>query len=812
MHPVDSPLDPLQHLDLVRGCGEGGLGPAPHALSVPVHAEPGGPGQGTLTVFGAGGQTLVETAFDGHATVLVHAAQGGLRLVLDLGDGLHLAARLEDYRSGTAVVLSPISTLVDAYLATQPGMALVRAQARVLESLGLPPDLPVGTLGFSLDRDRFDADHFHQAARGAGGTQALTRQVADGIDATVSVQRFGRNAAGLLGADKSPDATIKDLVDGLSGNFKDWAGGKVKGWLMRVSGINSFLNELGLGEGEDTTAKQLQAITAEIKRLSEAIGRVPRSTAYITRLTALEALKAFVQDKTDLLASAAGDAPPTADQLQEQFVKSVNESLVLTQLHDNQVGSGADAKGLIRLLLDDHPKFYSGRTGTAYDDLLFNAFNQARALQAQALNLKVEAAHAGDPPQLDKAERHLDEYHIHLKRQRLMYPNGLKPFADGSILDRDTGLMWKPEMFEYDGLEGLMADPASAGNPWRLPSITELQSLIPPDAVRHRLPSGEQSAATPQVMRYFGFKPQSYQQDGTTRYRHFADLGQAGSRPYKILGPGYIVTRNVYKRRDRQWGQSDYELRTLVMNLYNGDEENIRIKFCRGDGRCYTQYGSSQPPVPWTMPVLYVRTPPVPVEFKVEFYEGFKSTADTAQGWALVRYSDSGDWKDVTQDAIWSVEGEHASDVHVSNHEGTSGLVQLRSQERTPRAYTIKAELPWYLSDQPGQSGRLEGKAILYGNQSAPVPVLKRLLLSPATKITKQSPFSYDLSIRGVLSSGAAIDKDMAVWSCNPSDSGVQISPSGRVTVSQAPTSKKQIQIKATIGGAEGFAYLVLLP
>ncbi|GKT00198.1 hypothetical protein AVKW3434_12435 [Acidovorax sp. SUPP3434] len=52
----------------------------------------------------------------------------------------------------------------------------------------------------------------------------------------------------------------------------------------------------------------------------------------------------------------------------------------------------------------------------------------------------------------------------------------------------------------------------------------------------------------------------------------------------------------------------------------------------------------------------------------------------------------------------------------------------------------------------------------------------------------------------------------MAVWSCNPSDSGVQISPSGHVTVSQAPTSKKQIQIKATIGGAEGFAYLVLLP
>lgn len=490
----------------------------------------------------------------------------------------------------------------------------------------------------------------------------------------------------------------------------------------------------------------------------------------------------------------------------------MNESLVLTQLHDNQVGSGADAKGLIRLLLDDHPKFYSGRAGTAYDDLLFNAFNQARALQAQALNLKVEAAHAGDPPQLDKAERHLDEYHIHLKRQRLMYPNGLKPFADGSILDRDTGLMWKPEMFEYDGLEGLMADPASAGNPWRLPSITELQSLIPPNAVRHRLPSGEQSAATPQVMRYFGFKPQSYQQDGTTRYRHFADLGQAGSRPYKILGPGYIVTRNAYKRRDRHWGQSDYELRTLVMNLYNGDEENIRIKFCRGDGKCYTEYGSSQPPVPWTMPVLYVRTPPVPVEFKVEFYEGFKSTADTAQGWALVRYSDSGEWKDVTQYAIWSVEGDNASDVHVSNHEGTSGLVQLRSQERTPRAYTIKAELPWYLSDQPGQWGRLEGKAILYGNQSAPVPVLKRLLLSPATKITKQYPFSYDLSIRGVLSSGAAIDKDMAVWSCNPSDSGVQISPSGRVTVSQAPTSKKQIQIKATIGGAEGFAYLVLLP
>ncbi|CAM3483554.1 DUF1566 domain-containing protein [Paracidovorax anthurii] len=811
MEPVDSPFDPLMHLDLARSCGEGGLGPAPHALEVSVYAESTGPRQGTLTVFSASGETLAQTAFDSSITVSVHAAETDLRLVLEMEAGLYLAARVAGYRSGTAVVLSPLSTLVDAYAGAHPGMDLAQAQARVLESLALPPDVPVGTPGCSLDRDLFDNERFYRAAGDAGGMAALAGQVAGAVNEG-RVQGFGQGTAGLLGAGKSTEAIVKDLVDGLAGNFKDWAGGQVKGWLMQVSGLNSFLRELGLGEGEDSTAKQLQALTAEIQRLSDAIDKVPRSTAYIVCLTALETLKAFVKTKTELLQDAAGDAPPSAEQLQEQFVKNVNESLVLTQLHDNQVGSGSDAKGLIRLLLDDHPKFYAGRADTAYDEILFNAFNQARVLQVQALNLKIEAAHADNPPQLAAAERCLDDYHIQIKRQRLMYPNGLKPFADGAILDRATGLMWKPGMFEYDGYEALLADPASAGNPWRLPTIEELRSLMPPDAARARLLSDDRSAAAPAIMRHFGFLPLTVQKDGATQYRHFADLGPAGSRDRKILGPGYIVTSNAYKRRDRNWGMHDYELRTLVMNLYNGDEENIRIKFCRGNGQCYTQYGSNVPPVPWTMPVLYVRRPPVPIQFKVEFYEGFKSTSDTAQGRALALYSDSDRWKDVTEDAIWSVVGDNASDVHVSNSDGTSGLVQLRSKERTPRAYTIKAELPWYLSDQPGQSGRLDGTAVLYGNQSAPAPVLKRLLLSPAKKVTKQYPSVYDLHIRGVLSSGAAVDQDEAAWSWTSNDPSVQISSSGRVTVSKAPASKKQIQIKAKSGDAEGFAYLVLLP
>ncbi|WCM89779.1 hypothetical protein [Acidovorax sp. NCPPB 3576] len=810
MHPVDSPLDPSQYLDLTRSCGEGGVGPAPHALEVSVYTELAGPRQGTLTVFGASGKTLAQTAFDGNATVSVDTAETDLRLELEVDRGLSLAARVEGYRSGTAVVLSPLSTLVDAYLGTHPGMALAQGQSRVLDSLGLPAGVPIGTLGFSLDRELFDADRFYQAVAAEGGVAALVQRMGGSANAGGPLH-FGHGKAVVPGAAKSADAAIKELVDGLVGNVTDWAGGKVKGWLMQVCGLNSLMNELGLGEGEDTTAKQLEALTVEIKRLGDEIKKVPRSTAYINRLTALEVLAAFIDEKNKVLVTASGEAPPSNEQLQETFVKPVIDSLILNNLHDNQVGSGADAKGLIRLLLDDHPKFYSGRAGVAYDDILFNAFNQARARQAQALNLKIEAAHAGNPPFLAMAERLLDDYHVNIKRQRLMYPNGLKPFADGSILDRDTGLMWKSEMFEYDGYQALMDDPSSAGLPWRLPDITELQSLLPGAAVRARLPADAVSAAAPQVMRHFGFKPLTVQQDGTTQYRHFADLGQ-GSRPYKIFGPGYIVTRNAYKRRDRTWGEWDYELRTLVMNLYNGDEENIRIKFCRGDGKCYTQYGSSQPPVPWTMPVLYVRKPPVPVAFKVEFYAGFKSDADTAQGRALAKYSDSDEWKDVTQDAIWSVVGSNASDVHVSNNDGTSGRVQLRSKERTERAYTIKAELPWYLSDQPGQSGWLEGQAVLYGNQSAPLPVLKRVLLSPANQVTKQYPFSYDLTLRGVMSSGATEAPDTAVWSWTSDDPNVQISPSGRVEVLKRPPSKKQIQIKAKIGAAEGFAYLVLMP
>ncbi|MDA8519931.1 hypothetical protein [Acidovorax sp. NCPPB 4044] len=809
MQSVDRPIDPLMHLDLVRSCGEGGLGPAPHALEVTVHADPAGPGQGVLTVFGASGEALVQTAFDGSATVSVHAADTDLRLVLEMEHGLYLAARVAGYRSGTAVVLSPLSTLVDAYAGNHPGIGLAQAQARVLESLALPPDLPVGTLGCSVDRTLFDAERFHQAADGAGGVKTLAQQLAGAANGGRATA-FGLGAARPLGAGKSTEAAIKELVDGLAGNFQDWAGGKVKGWLINVSGLNTFLGELGLGEGEDTTAQQLRALTAEIQRLSEAVKALPRSTAYLARLTALETLRAFVQARTESLQDAAGDAPLTADQLYSEFVKPVNDSLVLSELHNNQVGTGADAKGLIRLLLDDHPKFYSGHADAAYDSILFNAFHQASALQAQALNLKIEAAHASNPPQIDAAERHLDQYHVQIKRQRLMYPNGLKPFADGGVLDRDTGLLWRSDMFEYDGLERLMADPSSAGNPWRLPTIAELQSLMPSGTVRARLPSDDRSSPPPAIMRHFGFRPLTTEVAGVTQYRHFADLGPAGSKPYKILGPGYIVTSNAYKRRDHNWGMVDYELRTLVMNLYNGDEESIRIKFCRG-GQCTMQYGSSLPPQPWTMPVLYVRAPPVPVQLKVEFQQGFQSTSDTAQGRAWVKYSDSDHWKDVTRDVIWSAVGNN-SEVHVSNGDDTSGLVQLRSKERTPQAYTIKAEFPWYLSDRPGQSGLLEGTAVVRGNQDAPAPTLKRLLLSPAKKTTKQYPFSYELNLRGVMASGAVIDQDTAEWSCTPNNAGVQISASGLVTVSKAPTSKTPVQIKARIGKAEGFAYFVLFP
>ncbi|SFD39551.1 DUF1566 domain-containing protein [Paracidovorax konjaci] len=811
MEPVDSPIDPVVHLDLVRSCGEGGLGPAPHGLEVSVHADAAGPGQGMLTVFSASGETLAQTAFDRSITVSVHAAENDLRLVLEMEGGRCLAARVADYRSGTAVVLSPLSTLVDAYAANHPGIGLAQAQAQVLESLALPPDLPVGTLGCSVDRNLFDTERFYQAVDVAGGVDSLARQMAEAVPGARAKDGV-LGTASLPGAGKSTEAAIKELVDGLAGNFQGWAGGKIKGWLINLSGINGFMSELGLSEGENTTAKQLEALTAEIQRLSEAIKSLPRSQAYLARLTALETLRAAVKAKTETLQDAAGDAPLSAKQLYEEFVKPVNDSLMLTELHNNQVGSGADAKGLIRLLLDDHHKFYSGHADTAYDSILFNAFNQASALQAQALNLKIEAAHASNPPQIDAAERYLDQYHVQIKRQRLMYPNGLKPFADGSILDRDTGLLWRSDMFEYDGLERLMADPASAGNPWRLPTIEELQSLKPPASVTARLPSSESSSPPPAIMRHFGFSPVAVQDKGTKQYRHFADLGPAGSRPYKILGPGYIVSSNAYKRRDRNWGMHDYELRTLVMNLYNNDQESIRIKFCRGDGRCTTQYGVNQPPQPWTMPVLYVRSPAVPAEFKVEFYEGFKPTADTAQGWAWVRYSDSTHWKDVTQDVIWSVVGDNLLDVHVSNGDGTSGLVQLRSKERKPRAYTIKAEFPWYLSDRPGQSGQLEATAVLYGNQDAPLPVLKRLLLSPATKDTKKYPFSYSLHIRGVMNSGAVVDQETAAWSCVPAEAGVEISGAGMVTVTRSPASTTAVRITARIGGAEGSAYLVLLP
>lgn len=773
--------------------------PAPHSddctadaavVNIGVFADPSGQTSGMLTVYDMQGRRLAHTEFSSNVLIPVSPAVTHFRLRLDLPDGAlfpgslstgnFLSAAVFDHQDGQYVALSPLTTLVDAYMQAHPGVAQPLALGKVLACLGLPDTFQVNGFMFDTAHELFDSRLFYAAADAAGGTAALANLVIANIEKGLG-HSFGQPSPRLL----ESAAQGSSMVDDLTSSLTSWAGGKVKGWLLEATGVDSLLKELGLFD-DDKAAKQMAAITEAINALAEQVKELPDAVAYNNRLVDLEKLRAVMEEWNTFLITNTQSTPAEPEDL-EKWSAKVLSSTILTDLHNTEIGSGDKAKGLIGLLAKETPQFYDGRPETPHIKPLFTQFNAHRQVQELALHYKIEATHARAAPNLAAAELMIDTHHIHIKQQRQAYPAALSTM--NGVLDRRTGLIWARQMIVIDGYTNIARILLQTA--YRLPTIAELQSVIPTAQARATL-SIDASKVPPEIMHLFGFEPDRYA-DGS--YKHFADMKEKGSQ--HLEGWVFSSENSVYKDRDkeREYGS------VRALNLYDGRVSRFDFNVPGGwDRTSRNQF-----------PLMLVRKDPGPNPLYAELSH-YDPKNRTAQMKAILNFGD-GQRLDATKEVIWKITGSSPETAHISNGPTDSGKIQFRTPEKPAEAWTVTAELNYWGSDLPNQSYKLQDTVKVLETGERVHPRTAAILLTPAQQKANRYPFSYDLKVYRTEDTGRVVagnEYSALQWSCN--DPSVVISKSGRVTVAQAPAKKKEIQIKVRVGQVEGVAYLILAP
>jgi hypothetical protein len=569
------------------------------------------------------------------------------------------------------------------------------------------------------------------------------------------------------------------MVDDLTNGLTSWAGAKVKGWLMEATGINSLLKELGLFD-DDKASKQLAEVTAAINALADQVKALPDAVVYGERLMDLEKLRAVLQEWELFLTTNTASTPAEAEDL-AKWSAEVLASPILTSLHNAEMGSGSQAKGLISLLAQELPKYYDGRPDTPYTARFFTQFEAHRQVQELALNYKIEATHARAAPNLAAAELMIDTHHMHIKQQRQAYPAALS--AMDGVLDRSTGLIWARQMIVVDGYTNIAA--MLRNSAYRLPTMAELQSVMPTAQARAAL-SIEASKYPPQFMHLFGFEPDRYP-NGT--FKDFADLQEKGSQ----WPVGYALSSESFA--DKRWG------RAKAINLYDGSTKNVEFNVPGGITRTtHTR-----------VPLLLVRKDlgANPLYVYLSHYD---ENTRTAQMRAILNFGDGRSW-DATKDVIWKITGSTPETAHISNGPSDSGKIRFRTTDKPTVPWTVTGEFSYWGSELPGQSYVFKETVSLQEAGGPTYPRTASIVLAPAHQKASRYPFHYDLKVYRTENTGRVVagnDYTALAWSC--SDPSVAIDRSGRVTVAKAPAARKEIQIKVRVGQVEGVAYLVLMP
>jgi hypothetical protein len=707
-------------------------------------------------------------------------------------------------------------------MSAHPEITLEAAQVKVIKFFELPTTTTINQFT-PLGKDIFDDAMFYQAAKAAGGISALCGQYVREIDAG-QTRRMSRTTLQVSGID-----ALSFIGKNIASGAGAWFVQKTAGWALESMGLSSLI---GLVDSNAAIANELNAIGAQLTQISEALAKIPNKILQDARRLKVESIMNIMEAPLHLLNQALTTSSALSAADVAKITNDPQLDRALLNLVTNQIGSPG-TPGLIQLLNEQHPRFYSGRQlngvpVATYDRVLFDSFSQAVDTQVQALNLLIEAQHAGTVKQnLVAIDEMTQKFWVDIKRQKLMYPNGLKPMSEDGVLDRSTGLLWARGMKDLPKWDYLRTVFDGKGNGWRLPREFEVNHLINIGSeVRAFLPAADQQKVPPQLMHHFGFMNRNSTYDEEP---HFADLGRAGSRPDKELSEGFIVTSDFNINPPGK----GYEYRVHTVFIYNGDGSFIAVKQCIS--RTCNQNGDRGMTAPffenipnYLVPVLLVKTVATPVKLNVEFEKGFDPVTGRSKPKAMLLNSD-GVWIDVTEDVIWSVtlaDGATTRDAIISNIPDSSGEVQYRGPANAQMAFKVVADFPWYVHDASGGRGTLQASAMLYGSEKVTAPKAAALVLSPANKTVDSYPLSFSYVVQRVLANGKPEDVGCEAGSC-PSSSGytfklnvagtgapiqsnLKITPDGGIDLASRPAHGETVEVTIEKDGVQGKAYLIL--
>jgi hypothetical protein len=464
-------------------------GPLPQGV---VMVDP----SGTTTSIGAGGAFAL-SASGLPKNFSIHVTGGSSSRALDPGEELRLEVRDFDGSPQTLRV-NLITTLVSHYMERHPELTVQQATAAVKRFLQLPGDFDV-----QLDHSRGRNTPFHDAtflqeAASHGGVATFFPQLVDEMDAG----GFHSFAAML-----EEEASLADKIgDGLTEAIGDALNEELTGWI--ISAIGSAIGLPGTDEKLEQISAELQSIQTNIDNLRSQLEQAIVSSTYSDLAGQLNPEISRIVEFTSQLAEHSD--PDSLAVLQGQILQNQAD---MQTLADQQLGTGVLGKGLMELAAQEVGPLLSDSRQVA---TLMDQFDYYKNLQTLALNLLVDAQHAGPylgmatpemevfcPPNYPGAVASYTTYQNNLRSQASQLP---RPFADhDSFYDPRTGLVWSLHTFGggqpielltyvFHGgqggdwnparvmgvpIDGTSFSPVQVGfSIWRFPTLAELDTLV----------------------------------------------------------------------------------------------------------------------------------------------------------------------------------------------------------------------------------------------------------------------------------------------------------------------------------------------
>ncbi len=660
--------------------------------------------------------------------------------------------------SGHVVGVDAVSSMIANRLRANPDLTFAEAAAQVFDYLGLPMDTSPEHLFTDTE---FESSVFYSHAQTVGGVDALLAQIEEELEGRVNStpRRF-------LQTNITSGISLNGIATKLANSALEYIEGELKtavtGWLQGVIGIPSdpTINDV---------LNAIDGLRQDIQRLSDQIATQARIQAYTAKDNVLVTQRSDASTDTFTLlqwASPTNLTPPTEAQIAAKMTEirqRYNSTLTTAAVLElPSTGPSGQEPGLAGLYLEGTvPRLYSATTKDR------GTYHLRRSLdfQQMVLNLMVEALHYETPSLLLDAESAIDTYFANYKSQVQQYP---LPFDEENVLlDRQTKLFWtrRPlvavDATAIDGLiRGYTLDGAPAGA-WRLPTADELATLV---------------SAT-----------------GGTGIDQHTELG--------MLRDGFLPINGASMVGD--WRIGDLSWLVLTNDWGRGSGTMVHVSNFRRSREWLIDY-DRHADVETRRRVAFYLVRNAPVIESISISEKSR-TAYSVSYTATARMSD-GSNRNVTELVRWGANTSTGSPVtedvaRISNVTGSDGVLTYRTSGAP--ALTVTA----HYNDVVG--------TVTVPSLTFTQPAVTGILLSPlryhvSSGSYTSNQFQMAFHARIVRANGAVADADTEVtWTS--SDPSATVSASGLVTATR-PTSKKVVNITATLNGVRQSSSLVLDP